>query len=66
MEVLVRVHYMPPWIPVLHEPVKRLAKPRKFFATDETRESADQSAPAPRPSDILDEEMEEKRTDILA
>lgn len=61
-----RMHIIPPWIPVAFEPVKKPSKPRKFFHAEEASESGDSGGQSIRPSSILDEDMEEKRTDILA
>lgn len=61
-----RVHVMPPWIPVPFEPKRKPVKPRKFFHTEDSSEpSAGAEYPAPKTTGTS-EEAEEKHTDILA
>ena len=60
-----RVHYMPQWLPASFEPVKKPAKPRKFFHSEEAIE-LETDIRSPRPSDVLDEDQDEPHTDILA
>jgi hypothetical protein len=66
MEALMRIHYMPQWVPVSFQPVKKAVKPRKFFHTEEASETAESGNYAPPISSLLDEETEDKRTDIFA
>lgn len=61
-----RVHPMPLWIPIAPPPVKKAEKPRKFFHTDEAAELSNTETRPVRPSDILDEDIQEQHTDILA
>jgi len=61
-----RIYYIPPWAPVPFEPARKPVKPRKFFDSDDTTETADATPSAPRHSDIMNEELEEQHTDILA
>jgi hypothetical protein len=60
------IHALPPWIPIATPPVKKAEKPRKFFHTEEARESSSAATQPPRPSDILDEEFQGQQTNILA
>jgi hypothetical protein len=56
---------MPQWLPASFEPVKKPAKPRKFFHSEEANE-LETDIRSPRPSDVLDEDQDEPHTDILA
>ena len=60
-----RVHYMPQWLPASFEPVKKPVKPRKYFHSEEAAET-EAGTKSPRPSDILDEDLDDQHTDILA
>jgi hypothetical protein len=60
-----RIHYIPQWLPVPFEPVKKPTKSRKYFHTDDAAEPEANKGLA-RPSDIFDEDLDEPRTDILA
>jgi hypothetical protein len=59
------IHYIPQWLPASFEPVKKPIKPRKYFHSEEPAETETDTR-IPRPSDILDEDLPEPRTDILA
>ena len=60
-----RIHYVAQWLPASFEPVKKPIKPRKYFNSDGAAEP-EANKGSPRPSDILDEDLDELRTDILA
>jgi hypothetical protein len=57
---------MPLWVPVSFQPVKKADKPRKFFHAEGTNETAESGEYVPPLPSLLDEETEDKRTDILA
>jgi hypothetical protein len=61
-----RVHIIPTWIPVPFEPAKKPVKPRKFFHTEETDGSGVAVEYLGPKSTDMDEEAEEKHTDVLA
>jgi len=61
-----RIHYVPPWTPISFEPARKPVKPRKYFHSDDTAKTGGSAPSASRLSDIMNEESEEQRTDILA